>query len=638
MIKKWHETDVDSAFYLLLQDLTTVLTGNEAFKFVYGHGASIDLFTSEITGSSFWDMPWPEISKAGYQTDLLLRITGTMQQSDIPALHAYFKTMDNTSLPKFSAQLITCLEDVRLETLVQEARPGTKRDFSIRTEAMKHHFQTQVKANKTRGLALDELFCLIYLQLYAEVPDPDFKEATANQQAQLEKIQPLLFDSFSAESTRDIVAIAERIVSMVEPMYTDMLHDYFTFPIKHLTHFTKDTLFDELTRTDPLANDDTEDVDQENQEIFDQPFSTWHRENENSDRQQNLLQFELDVGTKTDILGGGARETEEGDQAMASIQGSSQKSEQSDFSDMEALAEQASSDGESDGTATYGQENKYAVANVKKASVPSDAEVEKYREVVAEIDSYRRKLATTIEKTLEHKRNAPYKNLSFGRLSKKMLPLIIDDDPRVFYKKTSESKEVDAAFTLLVDCSASMYQKMDETKRGIVLFHEVLEQLRIPHSIVGFWEDTMEGTDTYHPNYLHEVHRFQDNQQRGASAQIMQLEAEEDNRDGFSIRVVSEALLKRREKNKFLLVFSDGEPAAMNYDQNGIVDTNVAVAEARKKGIDVIGMFLADGEVDEQEEALMQNIYGKAHVMIPDISELPEQFLPVLKQLLLRGI
>ena len=48
-------------------------------------------------------------------------------------------------------------------------------------------------------------------------------------------------------------------------------------------------------------------------------------------------------------------------------------------------------------------------------------------------------------------------------------------------------------------------------------------------------------------------------------------------------------------KHKFLLVFSDGEPAAANYDQNGIVDTHVAVSEARKKGIEVIGMFLSDG-------------------------------------------
>lgn len=638
MIKQWHRTDVDSGFYLLLQDLTSVLMKQKAFQFVYSHGAVVDLINQEVSGSSFWDVPWPDMKKAGYTTDVLLRTMGTMQQSDIPALQAYFKELEQTSLPKFAAQLVTCLEDVRLEALIQQRRPGTKKDFSTRLEAMKHHFHTQLKANKVRSLSLDELFCLIYLQLYAEDPDPNFKEASPNQKLQLEKLRPQLFDVFSCTNTEEIVQVAKRIVYTLENNYTDMLHDYFTFPIKHLSHFTERTLFDELTRTDPLANDDTEKVNQEDQEVFDQPFSTWHRENENSDRKQNFLQFELDVGTKTEILGGGARETEEGDQALANIQGDSQQSEQNDFSETGALQKQESKGSESAGGALYGRENKYAVAKIKEASTPTETEKEAYRKTVETIDPYRRKLANTIEKTLEHKRNAPHKNLLFGRLSKNLLPLVVDNNPRVFYKKAFESKEVDAAFTLLVDCSASMDSKMEETKRGIVLFHEVLEQLRIPHSIVGFWEDTTRGTETHHPNYFHEVHRFQDSLHSNTGATIMQLEAEEDNRDGFSIRLAAEKLLKRREKNKFLLVFSDGEPAAMNYNQNGIVDTNVAVAEARKKGLEVVGMFLADGEIGEQDEALMQNIYGKSHVMVPDIAELPELFIPVLKQLLLRGI
>src|SRR5690625_7052360 len=90
---------------------------------------------------------------------------------------------------------------------------------------------------------------------------------------------------------------------------------------------------------------------------------------------------------------------------------------------------------------------------------------------------------------MEHKKNAPRKDLTIGRLSKKLLPLVIDDNPRVFYKKTEESKDIDAVFTLMVDCSASMHNKMDETKKGIVLFHEVLNELKIPHAIVGYWED-----------------------------------------------------------------------------------------------------------------------------------------------------
>src|SRR5699024_12179360 len=99
----------------------------------------------------------------------------------------------------------------------------------------------------------------------------------------------------------------------------------------------------------------------------------------------------------------------------------------------------------------YGRENKYAVDKKKEASTTNETEKEAYRKTVETIDPYRRKLANTIEKTLEHKRNAPHKNLLFGRLSKNLLPLVVDNNPRVFYKKAFESKEVDAAFTLLVD-------------------------------------------------------------------------------------------------------------------------------------------------------------------------------------------
>src|SRR5690606_19513015 len=119
--------------------------------------------------------------------------------------------------------------------------------------------------------------------------------------------------------------------------YQDTLNEYFVFPVNHIERYEKNTLFDELTRTDPLGNFDSEEVDQDESEYFDQEFSTWHRENKNENRKQNFLQFELEVGTKTSILGGGARETEDGDQAMASIQGASGQSKQNDYSDMEAL-------------------------------------------------------------------------------------------------------------------------------------------------------------------------------------------------------------------------------------------------------------------------------------------------------------
>lgn len=635
---RWDDSVIDTKLHLLLQDLTSVFTGRADFQFVYAYGSAVDLNKKELSGSSMWDVVSEEVRTSGYKTDVMLRAIGSVHLTNIPAFRDFVTQINGKTHHKFALQLTSLLEDMRLEEMIRKERPGTKRDFDIRTEALKHYFSTQLATNVTRSYPMDELFCLIYLVLHADEPDPNFQEATDKQLAQLEKLKPVLFDMFTAKTTRDITTIVERVMTMLDETYPDMFNDYLTFPIKQIETFTKDTLFDELTRTDPLANKDMEDVDEENQEYFDQPFSTWHRENENSERKQNFLQFELDVGTKTNIMGGDARETEDGDQAMGSVQGTSGKSKQNDYSETEDLDKQEASDKEASGGSAYGDENKHAVAIHKQATRPTDAEEETYEHYKTDIDPYRRRLTTAIEKTLEHKRNAPANNLLMGRLSKNLLSLVVEDNPRVFYKKSTESDEMDAAFTLLIDCSASMHNKMEETKRGIVLFHEVLRKLHIPHSITGFWEDATVGTEAKQPNYFHHVHDFHDSAYEKSGARIMQLEPEEDNRDGFSIRVMTEALMERPEKHKFILVFTDGEPAAMDYDQNGIVDTNLAVSEARKKGIEVIGMFLADGEIDEQEDDMMKNIYGKKRLMIPSVSELPDRFAPLLKRLLLQGM
>src|SRR5699024_5397205 len=101
-----------------------------------------------------------------------------------------------------------------------------------------------------------------------------------------------------------------------------------------------------------------QEVDQEKNEYFDETFSTWHRENKNEEQNQTFLQFDLERGTKTDILGGGARETEDGDQAMGSIQGSSGESNQKDYSKLETLEKKETKKGKSSTESPNGEENK----------------------------------------------------------------------------------------------------------------------------------------------------------------------------------------------------------------------------------------------------------------------------------------
>ncbi|WP_285769044.1 VWA domain-containing protein [Peribacillus sp. SI8-4] len=634
---RFNDSIIDTALFLQLQDLSTVLSGISDLEFEYNYGSFIDLIENKVTASHFWENGNKEVKEAGLKTDVLLRTIGTLHYSSINSLKDYQDMMAEASLPKFAAQLFALLEDLRLEELVKKERPGTKSWFSVRGAYLKQYFESQLATNVTRSFALDELYCLIYLLLQSDRPDPIFPRANIRQLEELEKIKPYIHSVFEARKTDDITRICEQIIFRLNDEYEDTMNEYFIYPIAHVDKYKANTLFDELTRNDELLNDDAEDVDEEKSEFIDEKFSTWHRENKNGESNSTFLQFELEQGTKTSLMGGGAREAEDADQALASIQGSSGESQQKEYNQQETLEKKQTNTGKS-GEHPFGEDNKDVVPIIKEAKVPTLAEEKRYREFVADIEPFKRKLSSTIEKTLENKKNAPRKNLLFGRLSQKLLPLVLDEHPRVFYKKNQDSNELDAVFTLLIDCSASMHTKMDETKRGVALFHEVLKKLRIPHSIVGFWEDANEVRDGYQPNYFHVIQSHSDSLYGNSGAKIMQLEPEEDNRDGYSIRVAAMELEKRREKNRFLLVFSDGEPAASDYDQNGIVDTHLAVSEARKKGIEVIGLFLADGTIEESEEKTMKNIYGKERLMVPSVAELPEQFTPLLKKLLLKTI
>ena len=148
-------------------------------------------------------------------------------------------------------------------------------------------------------------------------------------------------------------------------------------------------MFDELTRNPELSNDDREDIDEEGQEIIEETFSTWHRENKNSGQNQTFLQFELEHGTKTKMMGSGARESDEADQAMAMVQGSSGMSRKKDYSRLESLDKKEDAKG-SQSQAPYGERNKDAAKILKKAGKPTNEDKNLYQQFKKEIEAEKR--------------------------------------------------------------------------------------------------------------------------------------------------------------------------------------------------------------------------------------------------------
>ncbi|ARW07107.1 vWA domain-containing protein [Bacillus atrophaeus] len=633
---KFNDSTIDSFLFMMLTDLAKTLTKSEEVEVEYGVQSYYNPFEKKIYMSHFWKDRAAEDMEAGLKSDVYLRSIGTNYSS----YHEFANLLEfahhHISHKSFAKQLFMLLEDMRIEELIKHERPGTKRIFSKRRNMYRKYFTTQLTLNLERSIFTDALFCALYVKLTAESPLEGIPAMREDIDLTIPFIESRLIRVYEAESTSQVLNVVKEIMDGLEEVLDkDMLNTYFFLPELDYEQAAEQPLFEDI-KTAPKLSDDLKlpKKSDGDEDIHEEEMPTWHRETEAPSK--SFLQFDIEHGAKSDLGKDAAREGDDGDQALGSVQGSAQETKRKDYSKLEAL--ESRKDELNGGSLTDGKENRFAFPIYKEPKPVSREEELDYKQQTKSIESYQKRLKQMIQKTLEHKKTLPRTDLHAGRLNNKLLRYFTERNPRLFYKKQEPSSEIDAVFTLLVDCSASMFDKMEETKRGIVLFHEALKSVSVPHQIVGFWEDTNDATETSQPNYFNTVIPFQDSLQKGAGPAIMQLEPEEDNRDGYAIRQMTKQVLQRREAQKFLLVFSDGEPAAFGYEQNGIVDTSEAVIEARKRGIEVINVFLSNTEIEESQMKTIQDMYGKYSIFVPDVDQLPDVLYPLLKKLLHKSI
>ncbi|MDZ5711896.1 vWA domain-containing protein [Jeotgalibacillus haloalkalitolerans] len=633
---QFNDEQVNSFRLMQLIDLAKTLTREKEMTVEYSPMNYIDPAQRTLFVSHFWDHRSETEEWHGLITDVFIRAEGAYKHSDPVTIQKFIQYTHTLDHPSFAKQLFMLIEDARLEEMTKMKRPGTKNAFKTRRKVYARYFESQLNVHQVKGITTDAFFNLIYLLVFADSPIDEWPDIHTDINRAKPFITQQIEKTHETKSTSDSVKICKALCEVVDELLKkDMLNEYFHLPEKTIKNWADGLTFEDLKRKDALINDDTEkEKPSGNEEVEDEEFKAWHRESE--EKGESFLQFELESGTKTSIDTEAAREGDDQEQALASVQGSSQKSQRQDFDQKDV--DRKSEDDTAAGSSKYGKENEHAFPVFEFPEPVKNAERTLYLEYKKEISLYQKKLKQVIEKTLDHKKTSPRTHLVKGRLSKNLLPYFTDEKPRVFYKKDEESPKIDAAFELLLDCSASMYDKMDETKKGLVLFHEALKSVQVPHEITGFWENTPKAGQKGQPNHFKTVISFNDSLYQQDGAAIMQLEPEEDNRDGYAIRHMIERLEKRTEKQKFLLVFSDGEPAAADYEQNGIVDTHDAVLAARKRGIEVMNVFLSTTEIPESQKEVIQNIYGRFSLFVQDIDELPDVLFPLLKRLLYKSM
>src|SRR5699024_12664312 len=118
--------------------------------------------------------------------------------------------------------------------------------------------------------------------------------------------------------------------------------------------------------------------------------------------------------------------------------------------------------------------------------------------------------------------------LANGHLQKSLLNRFIDDQYKHSNKKHDLRQTFDATVTLLVDASASMQDKMSDTIKGVVLFHQTLKSLNVKHEILAFNEDAFDADDTKQPNIIDEIIAYDQSTIKREGPRIMALQPQDD--------------------------------------------------------------------------------------------------------------
>lgn len=108
---------------------------------------------------------------------------------------------------------------------------------------------------------------------------------------------------------------------------------------------------------------------------------------------------------------------------------------------------------------------------------------------------------------------------------------------------------------------------------------------------------------------------------------LMDISARGSNRDGAALRYVAEALSKRSETVKLLILVSDGQPADTGYYGTAAEeDLRGIKQEYQRKGI----LFVAAAIGNDKQN--IERIYGDSFLDITDLNQLPTKLTGVVKR------
>lgn len=286
---------------------------------------------------------------------------------------------------------------------------------------------------------------------------------------------------------------------------------------------------------------------------------------------------------------------------------------------LEKSEEEAEKGEESDydfGSAEYPTTDKY-VKVISHHKATSNPEVyEEYQKIV-ESDAH--ELAKLIKRQFKTKpgrvKRADHGDLNLMRYKDPNFR-----SPLIFDKKKPREKHC-AAVMLLVDESGSMGgRRITNARLAAIMLAEAMAEAGIPCSVVGH-----SGDDRY--NYSVELEHYTTFKNASADrTSLAMIEARCQNRDGPAIRWASSILKKRPERNKLMIVISDGQPAADRYyGEEAIFDTKAAIRDAKRLH-NIVGVILEAGSSTD----ILKTMYGNDYIECTSSKNLKESIAKII--------
>lgn len=189
---------------------------------------------------------------------------------------------------------------------------------------------------------------------------------------------------------------------------------------------------------------------------------------------------------------------------------------------------------------------------------------------------------------------------------------------KIFQKKRFRGTDSECAVAILLDLSNSMRgRRIENAKAAAVCLYEFCRMMQIPVAVYGHHTDGFEHSRLHDERvFLHSCAEFEpDDDDR---YRIMQLKPYGANRDGAALTYMGAKLLKRPERQKILILVSDGLPNASYYKGKSAMEDLIRIKKhLRKKGM--IFLAAAIGE----DKKVIEQIYQEAFLDISDLERMP---------------